>query len=378
MLAAYESIENKFGKNLRVIWGIRFEDYQQTITVYNPVYQRNFQNPLSDNTNFGARTTFNFLPSANFVYSLKPTMNLRAAYSSTVIRPEVKDLAPYYQYDFANFQLISGNQYLKSASISNYDFKFEWFPTAGEIISFSAFYKHLIDPIEYARGESVSGSGDFGHGNFQYPVNTGNAYVKGMETEFRKKIDFINGANWLSHVTLFGNGTLLRSHVDRKEINNQYFSYVGAHILSGQANYIINGGLSILLLKNTFEFTASFNKTGDYNNQLGSSDQRRHLANGDSTFALSPYRIQSRNLLDIVLTQSLLKDKLRLKATVLNALKVKYLIYQDVNRNGKYDDPVILDYNTANQDKNYVSGADNATSNIKGQRTYQLAITYTF
>ncbi len=371
LLAGYESLENRFGKKWRIIWGLRFENYQQTIAVFTPLYQRNFQEPLIQTVNFGARTTFNFLPSVNIVYSPLPSMNIRAAYSNTVIRPELKDLAPFARYDYENFQFTQGNQYLKSSSVTNYDIKFEWFPSAGEIISVSGFYKTILNPIEYTRGQS--GNADLSR--FVLPVNSGDAYVKGAEMEFRKKIDFIKGAPWLSHITLFGNGTLLRSRVARKDIDNLYFSYVATHSLTGQANYIINGGFSVLFLKNTLEATASFNKTGDYNNQLGSSDFNRNKANGDSTFEIPPYRLKSRNLLDIVVSKSFWKDKLRVRFNIINLFKESTLLYQDVNGNGKFDDPIII--NTNQSDNNYVSGTDNTASRLQGQRVYQLGITFT-
>ncbi len=372
LLAAYESLENRFGKKWRIIWGLRFEDYQQTIAVFTPVYQRNFEDPLDNAVNFGARTTFNFLPSVNVVYSPTTSVNIRAAYSHTVIRPELKDLAPFQRYDYENFQLTQGNQFLKSSSVTNYDLKLEWFPSASEIISVSGFYKTILNPIEYSRGESEP----LNLTRFVIPVNTGDAYVMGAEMEIRKKIDFIKSAPWLNNVTLFGNGTLLKSHVDKKTINDLYFTYVAAHSLTGQANYIINGGFTAFLLKNTLEVTASFNKTGDYTNQLGSSDLTRNLANGDSTFETPPFRLKSRNLLDIVISKLFWKDKLRARFNIINLLKENTLLYQDVNGNGKFDDPIVID--TKLSELNYKSGTDNTASLIKGQRVYQLGITFTF
>ena len=372
LMAIYESIENKLGKKTRIIWGVRVEDYQQTVSIFTPVFLRDFQEPLPQSKQFGARTSFDILPSVNFIYAVKPSINIRAAYSQTVIRPELKDLAAFDRYDYQNFSLERGNQNLRSASITNYDIKVEWFPSAGEIISMSAFYKKLKNPIEYSKGESVSK----GYGEFRIPVNAGDAFVRGVEMEVRKKIDFISFAPWLSHVSFFGNGTLLKSKVKRKDINDDYFSYVGEHTLTGQANYILNAGVSIELFKNTFESTISFNRTGDYNNELGSSDFTRVLANGTAVAEIPPYRVQARNLVDLVLTQILWKEKCRIKFNINNLLNQRYVLYQDNNGNGKLDKPILIDIKKVEQ--NYVSGIDNTASNITPQRTYSLAFTYTF
>ncbi len=371
LLAAYESMENKIGKKLRIIWGVRFEDYQQTIAINSPVYLRDFQEPFQQTADFNSRTTINILPSVNFIYGLSSNINIRVAYSKTVIRPELKDLASFARYDYQSFSLIRGNKFLKSASITNYDCKFEWFPSAGEIISLSAFYKNLIDPIEYSRGSTF-----LDYGKFRIPVNAGDANVKGLEFEIRKKIDFVPFAKWLSHVSFSGNGTLLHSKVNRKEINNEYFTYLGEHALTGQANYIINAGISIDLFKNSFESTISFNRTGDYNNELGSSDFIRRLANSNLIAAVPPYRVKARNLVDFVITQALWKDKCKIKFNISNLLNKPYILYQDVNGNGKFDTPIII--NALKSDLNYVSGIDNTASSIIPQRTYSLAVTYTF
>jgi hypothetical protein len=371
LLAAYESIENKIGKKIRVIWGVRIENYQQTIAVYTPVYLRDFQAPLDSTIQFGARTTINILPSVNFIYSPLPSINIRAAYSQTVIRPELKDLASFVRYDYQNFSLTQGNQFLKSAAITNYDVKLEWFPSSGEIVTLAGFYKNLKGPIEYAKGMTGTDVG-----KLRIPVNAGDAYVKGVEAEVRKKLDFIPVAKWLSHLTLFGNGTLLQSKVKRKVINDFYFSYVGEHALSGQANYILNAGASLQLFNNSFEATISLNRTGDYNNELGSSDFTRALSNGTMVAEVPPYRVKARNMVDLVFTQALWKEKCKIKLNVINLLNKPYILYQDINGNGKADDPVLIDIRKA--ENNYLSGTDNYASSVAGQRTYSLAITYTF
>lgn len=374
LLAAYESIESKIGKKLRIIWGLRLENYQQTVAVFTPEYLRDFQQPSEAATQIGARNTINILPSVNIIYSPVPSINIRGAYSNTVIRPELKDIADFERYDYQTFTLTKGNKFLKSASITNYDCKFEWFPSAGEIISFAAFYKKLIDPIEYSRGAN---SGSFNFSNFRIPVNAGDATVKGIELEIRKKIDFLPFAKWLSHVSFFGNGTLLKSKVDRKEINNRYFTYLGEHTLTGQANYIINAGLSINLLKNTFEATFSFNKTGDYINELGSSDFNRHLANGALGVEIPHYTVKARNLVDVVITQALWKDKCRIKFNISNLLNQPFILYQDINNNGKFDAPITVESEKIVLN-NYLSGIDATPSIVQPQRTYSLAVTYTF
>jgi TonB-dependent receptor len=375
LLAAYESLENKIGKTLRIIWGVRVEDYQQLINVYQAVYSNDFRDPSLVPLKFASRTTFNFLPSVNVIYSPSAAINVRAAYSNTVIRPELRDLAAYSSYDFVTFAETQGNQDLKSTGISNYDLKLEWFPSAGEIVSLAAFYKNIHDPIEYATTTQE-------RSEVKIAYNTGNAYVKGVEAEIRKKLDFFSFAPWLSHVSLFGNGTIIRSKVSGKKINSTQLSSFGEHTLSGQANYILNGGLSILLFNDNFETTLSYNRTGDYVNELGTSDLDVHLQNGHVIPRNPHFRVRGRDLVDLVSSVNFLKRKGQIKFKISNLLKKPYMLYQDLNGNGKFDTPATINvgqrtggyfFNT-----NYRSGIDNVASSILAQKTFSLSVSYTF
>jgi TonB-dependent receptor len=298
LLAAYESLENRISNKIRIIWGLRVENYQQTVNVYTPVFFASQPNPEYVPAKFAARTTFNFLPSVNFVYSPAKSFNFRAAYSNTVIRPELKDLAPYERFDLQTFNLTGGNSDLKSTAIQNYDLKLEWFPSSGELMSVAAFYKKLQDPIEYARSTLTNNLSS------RYALNTGVATVKGVEAEIRKKLDFIPFAPWLSNVTVFGNGALITSKVQGKEINSILISSFADHPLTGQPDYIINTGITIEAFKNTFEATVSYNRTADYVTELGTSDLDIELPGGCFSPRIPHYVVQGRDMVDVVVSQA--------------------------------------------------------------------------
>lgn len=370
LLASYVSLDNKIGKKLRVIWGLRAENYQQFINIPRASFYPFFYGYDISLSAVAAKTTFNFLPSVNIVYAYKPKINFRAAFSRTVARPELKDIAPITQVDYLTFILSQGNPQLKTTSINNYDLKFEYFPAGGEIMAFSAFYKKLKDPIEFTRNATAP--------NFISPFNTGDAYVKGVEAEIRKKIDFIPFAAWLKNVTLFGNAALLNAKVANKTIlNDNTFNEITEHVLGGQPKYILNAGLSIAAFKNSFEATISYNKTGDHVYQFGLLVPR-FTANFDNDFIHT--RVNPRDMLDISVTQEFFNSKLKLKLSANNILNSSYILYQDNNENGKFDaelkikKPVSGPLNSTDTD----AGIDNTITNIKPQRTYAFNISYTF
>jgi hypothetical protein len=370
LLAAYESLENNLGKKIRLIWGLRVENYHQFVNVYNPVfYNNNFNEPDLVPALYASRNNFDFFPSVNLIYALSNKINIRGGFSNTVVRPELRDLTPFISYDFKTLQVTQGNADLKSTSIRNYDLKFEFFPSAGEILSFAAYYKNIQDPIERVAGTD----NDFA----VRPLNTGSAYVKGLEIEARKKLDFISVVPWLENVSLFGNASLIDSKVKAGSVNSLSVSRVTEHTLSGQPDYLVNAGISILAFRKSFELTLSYNNSSDYIIQLGTFDEAT-LTNGNKTPTSPDYRIKGRPLLDLVLTQSFLNDRARIKFNISNILKEPFIIYQDLNGNKKFDQTVTVDKTGMSGNHTITGGIDNTPSSVLGQRNYSLTFSYTF
>jgi TonB-dependent receptor len=88
------------------------------------------------------------LPGLNLIYALNGGQNLRFGYSRTVNRPEFRELAPFEFTDVVGGRATVGNPELQRALISNYDLRWEWFPSGSEVIAASFFYKDFQNPIE--------------------------------------------------------------------------------------------------------------------------------------------------------------------------------------------------------------------------------------
>lgn len=125
------------------------------------------------------------LPSVNLVYALSDRMNVRAAATKTIARPNFREIADYTSFEFVGDFVYIGNPALRRTTVKNYDLRWEWFPRRGEIIAVSAFYKDMRDPIE--RGVfSVVNSGEL---QFQ---NAPKGEVRGIEIEMRKNLAFLS------------------------------------------------------------------------------------------------------------------------------------------------------------------------------------------
>jgi len=136
--------------------------------------------------------------------------------------------------------------------------------------------------------------------------------------------------------------------------------------------------MTILALKETFEFTFSYNRTGDYINELGSSDLSVHLANGNIVPTRPHYRVKARDIGDLVISKAFVKNKAKFTFKVSNLFNERYILYQDLNGNGKYDGQPVVVKNVRERTANYLSGIDNTASSIQPQRSYSFSFSYTF
>lgn len=242
--AAYIMFDNKLGYRFRLVWGARYEAFNQQLNALDAN-----GNPLTVNNDFNS-----FLPSANLVYELTPLSNLRASASRTVSRPEFRELAPFQFFNFNTFTSLSGNPNLQNATIMNYDFRYEFYPRGGgELFSVSAFYKDFTNPIEGII--LLSGAGSFSS-SFQ---NVPKATNYGAELEIRKKLSFINKRNgFLSNSSVFGNFAYIISEVDLSSIATA----TANRPLQGQSNYIINAGLSFKDTAHNLDYSVTVNRVG--------------------------------------------------------------------------------------------------------------------
>ena len=108
-------------RRLRFVGGVRLEHSVQRLET--TTFQRDSLSVRSPYTNL--------LPSVNLAYDLGRRTNLRVAYSRTLNRPELRELAPFQYYDFELQTTVYGNDSLRQATIHNVDLRIETFPGAG-------------------------------------------------------------------------------------------------------------------------------------------------------------------------------------------------------------------------------------------------------
>ncbi|SEJ61473.1 Outer membrane receptor proteins, mostly Fe transport [Dyadobacter koreensis] len=256
------------------------------------------------------RPVFTPLPSLNLTYKFNETYAIRAAYSTTVNRPEFRELSPSTYYDF-NFDVSrKGNPDLVNATIQNYDVRFEFYPSKSELITLSFFNKTFKNPIEAAifyNGSTVA-----------FTVqNAKTAYARGVELEVRKALSNPENANFLSKMLVTLNASLITSDVKTNVTTGSSDRY-----LQGQSPYLINTGLFYNDDAHGFQINALYNIIG-----------KRIYIIGDNQVSANIFEMP-RNVIDLNIIKAIGKH-LELKASIQDLLNQPFRLVQDTNRDNK-------------------------------------------
>ncbi|MEM7587871.1 MAG: TonB-dependent receptor [Acidobacteriota bacterium] len=271
--AAYIQADIGWGK-WRVIGGVRVEDSDQEVITFD---RNDPDNPpliteLADT---------DVLPSLSLVYKLTEDSNLRFSASQTVNRPEYRELAPFeFTHIVGGFTAV-GNPELVRAKITSFDARWEWFPSANEVLAASIFYKDFEDPIEkLILGGSLS---------FETFTNVEGAENLGFELEARKNLGTLLGGAF-ENVNLIFNYAFVESEITIdptvSAVTNDQRALIGqpdnvANLIIDWANTSRSSGVRLL-----YNFV----------------DDKVAFAGG---FGLPDIIEESRNTIDVVWSQSL-------------------------------------------------------------------------
>jgi len=294
--AVYLQFDNPIGNKFRLVWGARYESYDQLVGSVKKSDPRHVHTIVKD-----------LLPGVNLTYKLNNKTNFRFAASQTVIRPEFRELSPFAFYDFELGAQVVGNRTAQRTKVSNFDLRYELYPRAGELFTAGIYFKHFDKPIEYYFNRTGPGTNTFNI------LNTKNATAFGAELEFRKKLDFIRG---LKNFTLSGNLSYIYSRVkDTTGTVNRP--------LQGQSPYLLNFGVQYDLEKHGLTGTLLFNQIG-----------RRILFVGNE--AISDIWEAPRPLLDLQIAKKLFNNKAEIKLNISDIVNSRANFYHDLDNNKKY------------------------------------------
>lgn len=203
----------------------------------------------------------NVYPSLNLKYSLNEKQAIRFAFSLTQTLPEFKELAPF-EYVSPTGRVTRGDPDLEKSDVINLDLKWEIFPNKSELISTTAFFKKIDNPINLAQTRGSSGI-------FEYS-NTGDAAnVYGIEVEGR--VDLIKNED--EEALLNFNANVTKMWFNQDLFEEFQYKDVTETDLQGASDLIFNGSLSYnTQTEKPFIATVSGNYASDKIFALGSPE----------------------------------------------------------------------------------------------------------
>lgn len=292
IISAFGMIDYSLNPIVRVAGGLRYEegtifsDIQKYYEAGYPAGDERRLYPLNSGPVFGLQgktadpadiKNKDYLPSANIILKIRETqdnlINLRLNYSKSLARPSIREVSPFWAYDYEQNNFLIGNPNLQQTRVHNFDFRFESFSNTGNNISVSLFYKDFKNHIELSNEQSITWrNGD-----------QGTAF--GMEIEGRKTI--------IKNLFLGANITYVYSNA-----NIQLFDAFGnprssrSRQMYGQAPYIINALLTYTNAKFGLMATASYNVQGP------------KLALSSASTVIPDIYEMPRNLIDLKISKS--------------------------------------------------------------------------
>ncbi len=230
LLATYLAFNLPFTHKLNLYTGIRMEKNNQQMHSYSSDNGSEEVNIIIDKTDF--------FPSANLSYKFTEKSLARISYGLTINRPEFREIAPFAFYDFEMKKLVRGNPELRNASISNYDLRYEYYPSPSETFVLGVFYKDFRKPIETIEINSGSGK-DY---TFQNALGATNY---GLELELRKSLESLgkkdNIFRYFKNFMLVANASYIKSEI--KLDTEKFYSAEAKRPMQGQSPYIVNLGM---------------------------------------------------------------------------------------------------------------------------------------
>lgn len=264
------------------------------------------------------------LPSMNLTWLVNEATNIRLAYSHSVNRPEFREMASVYIYDFDTYEGLQGNPELQRAYVRNYDARVEVFPGIGELVAVSFFYKSITGAIE----EQLIPSSK----PLRTWFNSDRGKNYGWEFEVRKDFGFLG--DYGRNFSVTGNYTRIMSEIEYTvpiaDPNNQG-NIIGEQVLTrpmqGQSPYMIN--LSFLFTEPTLgtSLNVLYNTFGSRLDAVGYNDADTYE--------------QPRDVVDLALTQP-----------IVSSLEVKFAVRDLLAEEQRYTRRE-LDYRTYIRGTNY-------------------------
>ncbi|GAA5444585.1 hypothetical protein Misp06_02772 [Microbulbifer sp. NBRC 101763] len=189
--AVFGKFDWTFNEAWRISAGARWEDYSQVALEWNP-YGYTIDDPQvtadPDELLEAVYAEDDIYPSFSLTYMgsfWAETFQLRLGVSKTAVRPDLREITDAFYIDPITDEQVKGNPDVRPSEINNYDLRAEWFFDSGDSLTVSAFYKDVVDPIEFF--EAASSDTNVA----REIINAESGKIIGIEIEGMKQLGFL-------------------------------------------------------------------------------------------------------------------------------------------------------------------------------------------
>ncbi len=243
ILGTYLQLDNEIGADWRLTVGGRWETSTQTTETSAVQGGDPVVNELEEDF---------LLPSVALTWMFWEDMQLRASFSQTINRPDLREISPAPYLDAENRFEYIGNPDLQIAEINNYDLRWEWYHGGSDNIQLALFYKEFTAPIEETlllKGSDV----------VRTYANAEQAELYGVELALRQGLGLFHES--LEDFYVKFNGALIDSTVDvaASAVNQTNQS----RPLQGQSPWVTSAQLTWDQADWDLQTTLAFNMAGE-------------------------------------------------------------------------------------------------------------------
>lgn len=185
LASRYANLDLTLFQDWRLTAGLREEKNDQQVTTFS------IANP--GELIVGRIEQTDRLPSGALTWAYSDDAQVRLGYAETVNRPDFRELSPSPFRDPVLDLVTVGNESLRTASIKNYDARWEYYFSPTDTFSVAAFYKEFENPIE----KTFSSGG----ARIITLQNALAAEVYGVEFDLYRSLGFLEDVRWIGSLS---------------------------------------------------------------------------------------------------------------------------------------------------------------------------------
>jgi len=208
--AGYLMSSLKFGADLTIVGGVRWEEVKSYFDAFNLADGRDATHQAVDTVSAHPGNRY-WLPMVQAKYDVLPWLDVRYSYTKTLARPDYHQLSPHFNMDYTQYNVWAGNPRLVPAEALNHDVFITLHSNELGLLSIGGFYKEVRNFTYYTQYALHNSPPPGLDSILSYSVRTGSgvihpkdgaqlytytnspyaAYLRGLEVDFQTRLWYL-------------------------------------------------------------------------------------------------------------------------------------------------------------------------------------------